>query len=131
MTAGTSPAWRSLRAWPVPTVERAFALSETVAILTFLTSTYETSQRNPCASARTLRWLLPPYHPLPASWRATGTYSVKQAADRLLAVGVADRFRDQLTNRKNCQLRGPAGFGHLNGVGHRHFLDRRVGQTLF
>src|ERR1051325_1849652 len=35
MTAGTSPAWRSLRAIPVPLPERGVALSETVAIQFF------------------------------------------------------------------------------------------------
>src|SRR5258708_3449167 len=62
MTAGTPPAWRSLRAKPFPLLLRGVALSETVAIRTFPCFDVQNFAANPGASARTLRRLLPPYH---------------------------------------------------------------------
>src|SRR3954471_2149032 len=130
MTAGTSPAWRSFRALPLPSVWRALALSETVAIRT---NPYEHVHSIAAKPACVGAYSQVAASTLPSvagvNQRAAGYFnkSIEQRRDRLLRVSVSDRFRDQLAHRKDRQLRRTAGFRHQDGVGHRHFLYRRVG----
>src|SRR4051812_29017439 len=99
MTAGTSPAWRSLRAWPLPSVSRALALSETDAIPNFPYQNVLVIAVKPVGSARTLRSLLRPYHPLPVSRLAFGALHILNDArkDSLLCFA-----QDDTSTRTSC-----------------------------
>src|SRR4051812_25548391 len=115
MTAGNSPALRSFRALPVPIVLRGFALSEKVGIQISLLE--RTCHRRSTCRLGAYSQVAAPTLPSVAtrSGSPSGHYFLlEQAADRLLGVGVANRFGNQLTNRKDGQLWWPTVFRNLD-----------------